>query len=304
MKTISNPNLIVTVAPELGGVITGFRVTRSGASREIVQTPGNPPDLTKRGMFGMLPWVGRIPDAMIDCSAIPALMEKIRIEHQADAKTCLHGIYRQQQCQVIEESEGRIHLQYVHDQAIMSGYSWFGPFQVDSVLRLSEDWTLESTYRLTNTGPQPFPAVIGEHPMFPRVDGMRFQFNAKQILRMNPITLVPDGEPEPIPGELDFSSLRTAPDDLEVLYLGWDGHATVSYEDYDVFIRDQSQVRESGRCLMAWHRRSNSLCALESQTGEANGANRLNAGKWSGTQILGPGESIEIQNAYTIAPRW
>lgn len=299
---LTNGNLTVHFEPEQGGIITGLTADRGGKVRELVQTPGRPADPKKRGMFNMAPWCGRNPGATMDCTEIKGIRRKLTLQHAADPATTLHGIYRNRPCAVVENDGTQMHLcQRFNGEE--DGYSWFGPYQVNSVYRLSGEWELESTLILTNTGKSPFPAVIGEHPMFVRTDGMKFKFKARKILRINPQTLVPDGDPEPVPDDLSFRSLRVPPPDLEVLYIGWDGIAEIDYPDYTITIRNLSGELQK-HCLMAWHRTSQAVCALEHQTGEANGANRLNAGKWSGTQILHPSQRIELKTRYTIHPRW
>lgn len=302
---IVNDHMTITYSPARGGIMTGFQVNsrRSpGVVREIVQTPGRPADPKRRGMFLAAPWCGRFPKAVADASKIPGIKRKLNLVHAADPKTCLHGIARQLPFEVVERSTGRLHMRQVfaNDSA---DYNWFGPYRLDQICRITGERELESTVRLENTGKGPIPATICEHPMFPRQDGMKFRFNAKKILRVDKDTLVPTGEPEVIPAELMFAEPTIPPGDLEVMYIGWDGRAEIIYDDYDVVIRDRTP-NVLTRCLMAWHLATQSVCALESQTGEAFGVNRLNAKQWTGTRILRPGEVLELQTTYLVHPRF
>jgi galactose mutarotase-like enzyme len=301
---ISSPKIKLTFAPERGGIITGIYVNHGGKERQIVQSPGDPPDPNARGMFPMAPTVGRVSNRCFDATRIREVGRRIELCHPADPDRGLHGIVRQRPFRIVNAYPDRLELLYVHESDFEGGYGWFGPFEYSLVYKVIDDTTFETKHRLQNTGQASWPTVIGEHPKFIRDQGIRFRFSAERILRIDPTELVPLGEPMVIPKELDFSRGKEAPGDLEVLYTGWGGFAEMSYPDMRIMIMGHNQPGGKKPCLMAWHLASQQYCALEHQTGEADAVNRMNSGKWSGGRILNPGQVIELTTTYRISPNW
>ena len=299
MKTLTNGNQTVIVAPEFGSALYGHEFTANGRTWKTGQPKSDKFDPNLRDDFATAPWFGRVPNMNMNCANVTGVNRELVLTHPADPKMALHGIVRQRPHRIVCSTESSIHTIYEHDAAECGGYNWFGPFTHETIVSFPTDFTMEIVQRLTNTGSSAFPVVLAQHPMFRRAKGMMFEFNARQILEMDKQTLVPNGDSVPIPAQLDFTTLACPPGDLEVMFVDWDGHALINYpNEYEVLIADNSK-KQRRRCLMAWHLDGKEVCALENVTGTPNAGNRMNSGLWGGGTILKPGEVEVLGTIYT-----
>jgi aldose 1-epimerase len=224
--SLTNDNLRVTVAPELGGSIATFAgKTEDGEWIDLFRpAPPGAESPLQMGMFPLVPFCNRIEGNVFAC-------EGKRFElapNFGEEPHACHGDGWLSMWDVTEAGDDHIHLVLDVD-ATSTPYR----YRAEQVVRLDGN-TLSVSMRVTNRADFPMPFGLGFHPYFMKLDA-RLQFYAESCWLEGPGYL--PSERITVPPELDHAEFRGLPDCWRnMCYGGWDGKACISYADHELEI--------------------------------------------------------------------
>jgi aldose 1-epimerase len=185
---------------------------------------------------------------------------------------------------------------HLHPQALAALYPF--KFSLSSKYRLKGASVLCET-KLTNTGGSDMPAGFGYHPFWVREPAgvseiPLLKFSAEGVYPKKNDILLPMGEPEPLPEELNFSEWRGVPfeldhgftaigDCLSILWPESGIQADISLESpfRHAVVYSPERGRFAGHFALEWQ-----TCASNAGALEAMGV------KGAGLCVLSPGESL------------
>lgn len=273
------------VVPQLGGGIAGFWwQTLNGRRDWLRPAPARlaadlPPN--QLSCFPMLPFFGRIRDGMFLWRG-----QEIRLPHNlAGVPHAVHG-HGWQRAWRLDDTDGcSATISYDHEPD-----SWPWRYRAVQHVALHEDGSLRIDLSVENRAGTDMPAGLGLHPYFPRRPGSRicarlpFVFHAGADLL--PVRLAETDIPfqeGALVGTLD----------LDTVFFGWDGHATV--DDIDI------TGGPSARFVTIVARPGRDFFTFEPTT-QCSDAVNAPAGAWeTGLVELAPGEALAL--TMRIAPR-
>ena len=221
-------SLIADIIPSLGGGIARFDLLRQGRRIDVFRgcPQGGTDDPGELGLYVLVPWSNRISGSGFTFGGVfHSLTPNI-----ADEPCPIHGNGWLASWRVSHNDDCRVRLEH---EALGPG-----PYRYGATL----DYTLETdamTIRLEarNRASLALPFGLGFHPWLPRTPATRLQAEAESVwledARHLPVKRVlvrsrPDW---------DFSSSRSLPAGwINNAFTGWNGQATISWEDRDLAV--------------------------------------------------------------------
>jgi len=283
----------VVVAPERGGSLMSIGVKRAGEWLDLTPEPGS------RGVsWLMLPYSNRIRDGRF-------VFDKR--EHQlANAKNhAIHGDVRSRPWKIVERTSSSVVLAF--DSADVADFNWPWPIRATVGISLTGD-RLEQTLRLENRGDTTMPAGFGWHPYFRRWlsrDGepVLLGFRARFMHPDTDADGLPDGPPEPLPDDLNFSVPRELGSRrIDACFAGFDGRATIQWPESGVTLEYACSPNVTH--LVCFGPEDRPVLAVEPAANANDGVNRLAAGEpESGVIPLPAGESLDASFTITASVR-
>ena len=224
---ISTDDLLVELAPHIGGAITTFRWRGSRGEFDLLR-PATIAAIANgdfRGMscFAMIPFA-----SLIDHACFEFRRRRYELNRNFPGRDiALHGDAWQNAWEVEQHEADFVRLRY---KSTPDRYPF--AYRAETVTRLTSRG-LYISICLTNVDKQPMPAGCGFHPYFPRHGGATVNFRATQLWQRD-ARGIPLGR-VPLPAQLDFTAERSVPDiPLNDFFDGWDGQATISWPDDDI----------------------------------------------------------------------
>lgn len=221
--TLAAGDLIVDVAPQLGGRVARFD-HKVGGARQPIFTPitdlgQDPVGPILGGCYPLVPFSNRIAGGRL---AVAAESHRLAINEPARGHA-LHGHGAWRPWQVTARTDRRVDLTYTHD-AGAAGWIW--PYRAEMSLSLT---ARALTWRLAVTNLHPsraMPAGLGLHPYFAdRDDGLLA--GVVQTHWPAGADRIPAG-PEPVPADLPLDGSRPLPRGVDVGFGGWAGQAALA----------------------------------------------------------------------------
>jgi aldose 1-epimerase len=216
-------SLVAEIMPSLGGGVARFDLLRDGRSIEVFRAcpDGGTDDPGELGLYVLVPWSNRISSSGFTFGGVFHSLAP----NTADEPCPIHGDGWLSSWGVSFNDDRRVHLEReAHGP---------GPYRYEATL----DYTLGAdamTIRLvaTNRATIALPFGLGFHPWLPRTPATRLMAQAESVwledARHLPVKCVPVTSCP----EWDFSSLRSLPIDwINNAFVGWNGHATILWED-------------------------------------------------------------------------
>ena len=213
----------------------------------------------------------------------------------------IHGDVRARPWTIVEQTPSSLVLSF--DSAEFPDFNWPWPVRATVGIRLSGD-QVEQTLRLENLGETTMPAGFGWHPYYRRWltrDGepVVLGFTAPRIHPDTDADGLPDGPPEPVPADLDFSTPRELGSGrIDACFAGFNGRATIQWPESGVTLTYACSPNVTH--LICFGPEDRPVLAIEPAANANDGVNRLAAGEAdSGVIPLAAGGVLEA--SFTIS---
>lgn len=212
--TLARGDLVLTVAPPLGGAIASF----SACGRPVLRQPHPAPvHADQLGCFPLVPFSNRVRDGHFAYGGRTITLPRNHFDPHP-----LHGDGWTAPWQVVRQSSDEALLEYVHHGTM----SWPWRYRAEQHFRLAAD-RLAVDLSLTNQDESAFPAGLGLHPYFPRA-------GARLVTALGGVWLSDDTrlptECVALPSEWDFSRSRIIDGmALDHCFVGWSGAAVIEW---------------------------------------------------------------------------
>jgi aldose 1-epimerase len=280
MVRLHRGDVELDLCPHVGGAITGLR----WRGRDVLRPAGpaclNGGDPSFASSFPLVPFSNRIADARFAFQGRVYQLER----NLPPEPHAIHGQGWQSPWLVEHAGAGRAELAFEH---AVSGTPL--DYRARQMFALHEDG-LEIALEVTNAGPGPMPAGVGQHPYFIRTDGVTLRARLDHVW-------LPDErkipkERVPLPAAWDFADgLRLAPLDLDHCFGGWDGRAELHWPELDLTL-----VIEAGpilRHLVIYVPPGQDFFCVEPVAHVNDGFNMLERGvEGTGVRVLAPGQTL------------
>jgi len=278
----------VVVAPALGGSLVAISVNRSGDWLAITPDPG-----PRGASWLMLPYSNRIRDGRFVFEG--------RDHQLANAKNhAIHGDVRGRPWRVVERTPTSLALAL--DSREFPDFNWPWPIRARVAIALEGD-ALKQTLRLENLGDTTMPAGFGWHPYYRRWlsregEPVLLGFRAPLLHPDHDADGLPDGPPEAVPADLDFSIPRELGNRrVDACFARFDGRATIDWPESGVALSYACSSNVTH--LVCFTPEDRPVLAVEPAANANDGINRLAAGEGeSGVIPLAAGDALEA--SFTI----
>jgi aldose 1-epimerase len=153
---LTNGGIELEILPQLAGGVIKFRAQGIDIFRPWDGEHHSPLALSN---FALVPFSGRIANGHFVANGeninLPATVN-------VDPQNAIHGHGWQMPWQVVDQSEGSLHLRYEH-----SADSWPWPYRSEQIFTVTPSGYIHEL-SVQNLGSTPMPAGLGLHPYFPR----------------------------------------------------------------------------------------------------------------------------------------
>lgn len=318
--TVSNSNLSLDLAPEIGGSVAAFRFRKDDGNAVDIFRPYKPsgtthtwkvgdaraaaPEAVNMGNFPMTPTANRIKEGRLNFNGKIYDMKPLH----GQENNYLHGDGWRLPWEVTEQSDSRVKLE------LKKGPDGDTPHVYDAEqIFILEDNALTIEMAITNKSGIALPFTIGAHPFFPRKENTVVKASLPKVWmcdeEMYPVKLVDT------PKHWDFANgVRLADkslplgngfkgnDRIDNCFTGWDRVADIIQPDDGVCIRMTADPMFDK--FVIWNPGENGNCfAAEAVMNIIDAYNLAAEGmKDTGTAILNPGQSMRGKTRFEVKP--
>ena len=289
--TLKAGDLVVDLAPEIGGSLASFRSCRAGGIVHLMRPMSNEAQVGRdpagAAMFPMAPYANRIAGNQFDFEGHTYQFKR----NVPEEPFTIHGTAWQSEWTVSSANTVSAELLLDHrspDEPY--SYSAFQRF------RLHPDRLLVMT-RVTNRGDRAMPFGFGQHPFWNKEAGVTLRFRSTHIWLEDPERVATARIATP--PDLDFYQARPLPQTRhDHCYAGWDGYAEITFPNSGIGLR--IEAGPLFRHLMFYCDPGKTFFCLEPQTNAVGALNRIvdNANDDLGIFVLKPGESAEAEISF------
>ena len=288
--TLTRGALSLTLSPQTGGSIARF---------EYAPSKGKPIPLLRgiddesagvlaHGSFPLVPYCNRIRDGRFTFRG-----REVRIaRNMASDASPLHGQGWLAPWQVLRITEAEAELRFVHEPG-----EWPWRYEARQVFTL-DDAGLEVVLTCTNTGDEPMPCGLGQHPYFHCTPQTVLDTEVESVWTINEKVL--PVEKLPAEGRYNLRNRRVAGQDLDNGFAGWGGRASV--DDPALPVRVVMSSPDAG-FFQLYSPPSGELFVIEPVT-HANAALNEPEEAWAelGLKVLAPGETMSLTMRIDVIP--
>jgi aldose 1-epimerase len=295
LLTLTAGDLVVELAPEIGGSVASFRMRRPDGLVNLMRSMPEEAQLNRNAggasMFPMVPFANRIIGNRFDFEG-----RSYQLQPNVPAEPfAIHGTGWQSKWTVPAANKTSAELHLEHPS---SG----GPYAYSAFQRfhLHPD-RLTVTTGVTNRGSRAMPFGFGQHPAWDRQAGVTLRFQSTHYWLGGSERVAT--ERIAMPPELDFSEARHLPPAWrDNCYGGWDGCAEITFPQSGIGIR--IEAASLFQHLMLYCDPAKPFFCVEPQTHAAGALNRIVENEESnlGLIVLKPGESAEAEISFICFP--
>ena len=283
-------DLRVELSPSIGGVISGFEWAGSGGPRPILRKCHSPLEkVLDAGSFPLVPYVNRIRGGRFAFRG----REVTLTPNMAGDPSPLHGQGWLSAWQVDEQGEARAVLSFHHAAGEWPwDYAARQEFAVDA-------GGLSIGLTCTNTGREPMPCGLGQHPYFPCGPRTRIATEVTHAWTIDeevlPIEKVVADD------RYDLRDRLACGQDLDNGFGGWNGEARLSDPAWPYAVRLSSP---EARFFQLYSPAAGGIFVAEPVT-HANAALNAPEAQWAelGMRVLQPGETMSLDLRLEIIPK-
>jgi aldose 1-epimerase len=288
--TLSCGALILTLSPETGGSIARFEYAGSAGMQIPVLrgTHDDNADVLAHGSFPLVPYCNRIRDGRFTFRG-----RQVRIaRNMASDPSPLHGQGWLGAWEVVRLEQAEAELLFVHEAG-----EWPWAYEARQVFTL-DDAGLTVVLTCTNTGDEPMPCGLGQHPYFHCTPETVLDTSVESVWTIDEKVL--PVEKLPAEGRYDLRNRRVAGQDLDNGFGGWGGHATVTDPSLPFRVEMSSPDADF---FQLYSPPSGELFVIEPVT-HANAALNEPEEAWAelGLTVLEPGETMSLTMRIDVIP--
>ena len=290
MVKLTAGDLQVELSPSIGGAISGFEWAGPGGPRPILRKCHSPLEkVLDAASFPLVPYVNRIRGGRFGFRG----REVTLAPNMAGDPSPLHGQGWLGAWQVDERSEAHAMLSFRH-----AAGEW--PWDYDAQQEFSLDARgLSVGLTCTNTGREPMPCGLGQHPYFLCGPGTRIDTKVTDVWTIDEHVL--PVEKVPADGRYDLRNRLVCGQDLDHGFGGWNGTATMTDPDWPYDVRLSSP---EARFFQLYSPAAGGIFVAEPVT-HANAALNAPEAQWAelGMRVLQPGETMRLDLRLEIMPK-
>ena len=288
LVTLSAGDLVVDLAPEIGGSVASFRTCGADGIVNLMRPMSEEARVSRNpggaAMFPMVPYANRIAGNRFDFDGQTYQFK----QNVPGVPFTIHGTGWQSRWSVGTATtvSAELNLDHLTSDEPFS-YSAFQRF------RLSPDRLMVTT-GVTNRGDRAMPFGFGQHPCWGRQADVTLRFRSTHFWLGGAAGVAT--ERIATPPELDFSQARPLPAAWrDNCYAGWDGCAWITFPRNGIGLR--IEAGPLFRHLMLYCDPGKPFFCVEPQTHAAGALNRIghNDKDGLGVLVLKPGESAEAE---------
>ena len=288
--TLTCGALTLTLSPETGGSIARFEYARSSEMQIPVLrgTHDANPDVLAHGSFPLVPYCNRIRDGRFTFRG-----REVRIaRNMASDPSPLHGQGWLGAWDVVRLSGTEAELLFVHEAG-----EWPSAYEARQVFTLDEGG-LTVVLTCTNTGDEPMPCGLGQHPYFHCTPETVVDTEVESVWTIDEKVL--PVEKLPAQGRYGLRNRRVAGQELDHGFGGWGGRATVTDPSLPYRVEMSSP---DAAFFQLYSPPSGELFVIEPVT-HANAALNEPEEAWAelGLRVLGPGETMSLTMRIDVTP--
>ena len=309
--TLENGTLRATVAPALGGSLLSFQRRVGSLWVDIFLNATNSFKKGRCAYKVMLPWTARMRNKSFPWDQATGTIPteptpQQRFTVQADWHPhAIHGYGPKLPWKVKQLTDTSVVLTL----ASADHPEFVYPSQLAMMLTYRiEGETLNVTASVQNVGSESTVVSGGSHPFIPKfltgcIAPPKLQFNATHWYPPRtdePTEAMPHGDTEALPDDLNFAVARTASEGWDCTVGGWDGTASILWEEAGVqlFVSDTS-MEESG-LLHLWYPQEKGTIAFEPVVGIGDTFNAHSRFGRSGARILTPTDVSSFSHDFLV----
>jgi aldose 1-epimerase len=255
------------------------------------RVPGDPAAdvLCARGCFPLVPSANRIRDGQLTFEGRPGAD---RAQHASGPEPQLQGLGWLARGKWFGWRLAEAELLFVHDAG-----EWPWAYEARQVFSLDEAG-LTVVLSCTNTGDQPMPCGLGQHPYFHCTPETVLDTEVESVWTIDEKVL--PVEKQPAQGRYDLRDRRVAGQNLDNGFGGWGGRATV--EDPNLPFR-VTMSSPGAAFFQLYSPPSGELFVIEPVT-HANAALNEPEEAWAelGLKVLEPGEAMSLTMRIDVTP--
>lgn len=284
--TLTNGELALDVAPEIGGSIVGWRIGDTPILRETTEEALASGDATKLASFPLVPFSGRIAWARFAfCGEEHALAPNF-----GGNPHYLHGFGWRSRWAVGRRDEASVTLVIEHDPDADPQATGRWPYRMRAELAYAlTPGALTMTLTVENRDPRPMPCGLGFHPYFPRRPGATLRFRAASVWLPDE-NEIPTRREAPA-GDYDFSTPKEVESvTLDNAFAGFGGKAELSFPDRKLALVMDAEALFS-HCVVFVPPGKDFFC-VEPVSHMPDAINRMAEVKDHGLRILAPHERL------------
>ena len=287
---LATDNLRLELSPSIGGAISGFEWDGPGGSRPILRKCHSPLEkVLDAASFPLVPFVNRIRGGRFTFRR----REVSLAPNMAGDPSPLHGQGWLGAWRVDEQSETHAVLSFGH-----AAGEWPWAYEARQEFAL-DGGGMSVGLTCTNTGPEPMPCGLGQHPYFPCGRQTRIDTEVTQVWTIDaqvlPVAKVPAD------GRYDLRDRLVCGQDLDHGFGGWNGETRLSDPDWPYEVRLSSP---QARFFQLYSPNEGGIFVAEPVT-HANAALNAPEADWPdlGMRVLEPGEAMHLDMRLEIVAK-
>jgi aldose 1-epimerase len=283
-------NLLLRLRPDLGGSIAGLHWVADGDDCPVLRpSPDRLDKVLEAACFPLVPYVNRIRGGAFSFRG-----REVRIApNMPGDPSPLHGQGWLNPWTVETADDASALLSFRHEPG-----EW--PWSYEA----RQHFTLDAgglSVRLTcrNTGAEPMPCGLGQHPYFPCGPQTRIDTDVEVVWTIDAHVLPVDKVPAT--GRYDLRDRLVCGQDLDHGFGGWGGEAALSDPDWPYQVAVSSP---EAKFFQLYSPPTGGICVAE-PVSHANAALNAPEPEWPelGMRVLDPGEQMSLDARIDVGPR-
>jgi aldose 1-epimerase len=283
-------NLLLELSPSIGGSISAFEWTGTGGTRSILRKCNSPlRNVLDAACFPLVPYVNRIRGGRFSFRGRDVHLEP----NMAGDPSPLHGQGWLNPWQVDAVSEQSATLSFLHQPG-----EWPWTYEARQEFAL-DDRGLSLHLACRNTGAEPMPCGLGQHPYFPCGPETVLDTRVTDVWTIDEQVL--PVEKVAAEGRYDLRQRRVCGQGLDHGFGGWGGLAWMNDPEWP-FELILSSTRAA--FFQLYSPTEGGIFVAEPVT-HANAALNAPEGQWPelGMRVLEPGEALALDMRLEVVPK-
>ena len=287
---LSAGKLGLKLSPSIGGAISAFEWNAGDYARPILRDCNTPLEkVLEACSFPLVPFVNRIRGGRFSFRGREVALRP----NMAGDPSPLHGQGWLNPWTVEENSEQSAVLSFEHEAG-----EWPWSYAARQEFALDENG-LSISLSCRNTGAEPMPCGLGQHPYFPCGPATRIDTQVTDVWTIDEHVL--PVEKVPADGRYDLRQRQVCGQELDHGFGGWNGEARLTDPAWPYEVRLSSPT---AKFFQLYSPDAGGIFVAE-PVSHANAALNAPEEQWSelGMRVLEPGEAMRLDMRLEVAPK-